>query len=50
MRVHPFLKLLGLGLGYDKVGTTVGELPPTTVLFYIDLSGAIDIHAKTYRK
>jgi len=48
MRVHPFLKLLRLGLGHDEVGTTVGELSPTTVLFYIDLSGAIDIHAKIY--
>ena len=50
IRVHLFLKLLGLGLGYDKVGTTVRELPPTNVLFYIDSSGAIDIHAKTYQK
>ena len=35
---------------YDEVGTTVGELPPTTVSSYIDSSGAIDIHAKTCRK
>ena len=41
---------LGLGLGYDEVGTIVGELPPTTISSYIDSSGAIDKHAKTCQK
>jgi len=44
-----------IGLGWEEqlcneVGTTVGELLPTTVLSYIYSSGAIDIHAKTCQK
>ena len=45
-KVVSFIDDIIIGLGYDKVGITVGELPPTTVLSYIDSSGAIDIHAK----
>ena len=46
-KVVSFIDDVIIGLECDKVSTTVGELPPTTVLSYIDSSGSIDIHAKT---
>ena len=46
-KVVSFIDDVIIGLGCDEVSTTVGELPPTTVLSYIDSSGSIDIHAKT---